>query len=351
MLDLDNPRIKDKQGLIWVRQARNLPQVKNNILPNSCNRPWYGMNLDKQGLVYICHCDGWLPYPVGHILDFDSIDEIYNSPIAKKIQQTIIDGTYEFCDTEHCPVVSNKEICVTDGSTYRIEVGIDESCNLSCPSCRKESIFHDVNETYHEMLLWVNRLKQWISKSPNKKFDIYIGGNGEPFASPIYLNLLYNEFEYNNISYYIRTNGNLAQRHISELQILPKLKRIEISIDAASKEIYEKVRKPGRWKNLQENVDYLIDMKKIYNFHMVGNFVIQKTNLNDILPFIDWCAERHIEPCFTVLENWASFDNFDQECVHRSTDPLFPDFIDIIKSQKFRSIKTDWLKNYVNFLK
>jgi len=334
-------------GLDWTRKARNLPSIKTNVSPMQCTKPWHDMQIDKNGFVYICGCNGWLPYPVGKVLDFETIEEVYQSHNAKIIQKTIIDGTYEFCDTEHCPVRNDN--CVTThmvGQSYFIEVGIDESCNLACPSCRRNVIFHDANEIYNERLLWVQRLEQWIAKSPDKNFLLNMGSDGEPFASPLYLHLLKNRFVYNNVSYNIRTNGTLIKRHISSLELLPKLQYIELSIDAASKEVYENVRRPGKWNNLQENVDYLLQVQKSYNFKVGATFVIQKSNINDVLNFIDWCTERQIIPNFHLIQNWASFDNFDEQCVHRPQDALYSKFIEIINNPKFTKLNVGWSQDY-----
>lgn len=333
--------------LIWIRKTRNLPSIKTDIAPNMCNIPWTGMQIDRKGRVFICHCDGWLPYPVGNIMDFESIDEVYNSPVAKEIQQTIIDGTYKYCDTVHCPVKTDESTIQELGHHY-IEFGIDQSCNLSCPSCRKNIIFEDDEKVIDEKIQWTNQFKKWINNSDYKHLTVLIGGNGEPFASPVYLNLLKNEFVNKNVTYHIRTNATLAKRHMGSLNFLAQLNQIEISIDAASKGIYEHVRQPGKWKNLLENIDYLLEMRKQYKFRMVGNFVIQRANLIDVLPFIDWCNERDITPWFTLLQNWASFDNFDYQCVHRKTDELYNEFIKIIKTEKFQKTKMGWLIYYKN---
>jgi len=336
----------DDTGLVWTRQTRRLPRVKTNIAPRMCSKPWHEMQLDKQGRVFICGCNGWLPFPVGYITDFETIDQIYQSHNAKIIQQTIIDGTYEFCDTKHCPVTT--ENCIENfPPRYFIEIGIDESCNLACPSCRKHVIFNDNGDIYNKRLEWVSRINDWISKSPSKNFLLSIGSDGEPFASPLYIDLLKNNSLYKNVKYMIRSNGTLIKRHIDSLNILPHLENIDLSIDAASKEVYEDVRRPGKWNNLLENIDYLIELRKKYEFRIEATFVIQKSNIDDVLNFIDFCQSRKIIPRFHLLQDWASFDNFDEQCVHRPTDKLYKKFLQIIKTPKFRALDVGWVSNYL----
>lgn len=328
------------RDLVELQKKKNLPLIKKHILPRKCFKPWKSINIDHAGRVFICDCDGWLPYPVGHLFDFQNIEEIFESQWAKKIQKSISDGTYNYCDTDACPVSNYESNCTRLDDKYTISIGIDDSCNLACPSCRYEIRFNNEIDVVQTKLLWINRIKTWIEKiSKNTKVNICIGSNGEPFASPIYLNLLKNEFTESNVFYTIRTNGLLLKRELPDLNLLSKLELIEISIDAASKEVYEYVRQPGKWNNLVKNIDYLLELSQKHTFRMVGNFVIQRANLYDILPFIDWCQERGIQPNFTLLQHWTHFTNYDAECVHRPTDHLYQDFLKIIKTSKFQNLR------------
>lgn len=339
----------ENYDLIEMQKRKNLPSIKKDILPNQCYKPWRSINIDHAGRIFMCDCDGWLPYPVGYVFDFESLNDIFNSETAKKIQNSISVGTYEFCDTNECPVKTDIMYCKTMENKYVISIGIDDSCNLSCPSCRDEIRYTKDIVKNKNKLLWIDRIKSWIEKVPSYfNVHIYIGSNGEPFASPLYLNLLENEFNNQNVIYSIRTNGLLSKRKIKGLNLLPKLNSIDISIDAASKKVYEYVRQPGKWNTLVKNVDYLIELRKNYNFRIVGNFVIQKANIDDILPFIDWCDERDIVPCFTLLQHWTHFKNFDAECVHRPQDDLHKKFLEIIKSKKFKSVGSNarWSSHY-----
>lgn len=329
------------------RKKRNLPLIKTHVLPSKCFKPWGSITIDHAGRIFLCDCDGWLPYPVGHILQFQNIEEIFESQWAKKIQKSISDGTYEYCDTDTCPVTNYDSFCTSLPYNYTINIGIDDSCNLACPSCRYEIRFNNEINVIQTKLLWINQIKAWIEKlSKNTKVHICIGSNGEPFASPIYLDLLKNEFINDNVFYSIRTNGLLSKRELPGLNIVSKLKLVEISIDAASKEVYEYVRQPGKWNNLVKNIDYLVELRQRHNFQMVGNFVIQKANLYDVLPFIDWCQERSIHPNFTLLQHWSHFTNYDELCVHRPTDHLYQEFLNIIKTTKFQNCGVPWIKKY-----
>ena len=68
--------------LIWIRRSRGLPQPKV-IAPNRCEHPWKVTNIDCHGRVFVCLCDEWVPWTVGHVMDFESFDEIFGSVTAR----------------------------------------------------------------------------------------------------------------------------------------------------------------------------------------------------------------------------------------------------------------------------
>jgi MoaA/NifB/PqqE/SkfB family radical SAM enzyme len=276
-------------------------------------------------------------------LDFDNFEEIFQSSTAKMVQQSITRGEYEYCDVTHCGVIAEVKRIPYD---YEIQIGIDDSCNLQCPSCRPGMIFRDSEEYVNERKLWLDKVQSWIFKNHDKKINILIGSNGEPFASPIYKEFLKSKFD-SNVHYEIRSNGTLIMRHIDELSVLPNLKIIKLSIDAASAATYERVRKPAKWNTLLQNIDYLNILKEKYNFEIYASFVIQRENLEDVLQFVDFCQDNELDSCdFTLLQDWGSFSNFKNEAVHDPEHELYNRFREIISDKKLRKLNPPWLVNY-----
>jgi wyosine [tRNA(Phe)-imidazoG37] synthetase (radical SAM superfamily) len=207
-------------------------------------------------------------------------------------------------------------------------------------------IFKDDTDYVQERQLWLARVQYWIDRTPDKKINILIGSNGEPFASPIYTNFLKSQFN-ENVSYEIRSNGTLIKRHINDLSILPNLKIIKLSIDAATAPTYERVRRPAKWNTLLDNIDYINILKETYKFQVFASFVIQRENLEDVLEFIEFCNDNDIDSCdFTLLQDWGSFHNFDAEAVHNPQHHLHSRFLQIIRDPKFIKLNPPWLCNY-----
>lgn len=331
-----------EHDLIFHRLNRNLPS-KKNIQPNRCNWPWKEVHIDRLGRIFLCGCDAWVPYSAGHILDFSNFEEIFTSTTAQKVQGSIRLGEYEYCDTTHCGVEAEIKNIEYD---YEIQIGIDDSCNLQCPSCRSSMIFRDDDFYVNERQTWLARVQQWITQVPDKKINILIGSNGEPFASAVYKQFLQSEFN-KNVNYEIRTNGTLIKRHVNDLSILPNLKIIKLSIDAATAATYERVRRPAKWNTLLDNIDYLNILKETYKFKIYASFVIQRENLEDVLEFIEFCNDNEIDSCdFTLLQDWGSFHDFDEQAVHMPGHNLHSRFLQIIAEPKFINLNPPWLRNY-----
>lgn len=331
-----------EHDLIFHRNTRNLPS-KKNIPGGRCEFPWKEIHIDRLGRIFLCGCDAWVPYSIGHVLDFDNFEKIFSNPTALLIQNSINVGEYEYCDTRNCGVESEIKKIAYD---YEIQIGIDDSCNLQCPSCRSVMKFNDEQNYVNERSKWLQQVWKWINQNSDKKINVLIGSNGEPFASPIYKNFLKSEFT-QNVHYEIRSNGTLIKKHIDDLSVLPNLKIIRLSIDAATPTTYEQVRKPAKWNTLIENINYLNKLKKNYSFRIHASFVIQKANLEDVLKFIEFCNDNDLDSCdFTLLQDWGSFHNFDAEAVHNPQHDLHSRFLQIIRDPKFIKLNPPWLCNY-----
>ena len=118
-----------------------------------CTLPFESVEVNSNGKLYFC-CASWQKKPFGD-LNKDSILSEWNSLAAKEIRQSILDGSYKFCNKDMCPYLQTNclkeyneltEIQQKLVSEQGIDAPIslmlnyDYSCNLSCPSCRYEKV-------------------------------------------------------------------------------------------------------------------------------------------------------------------------------------------------------------------
>jgi organic radical activating enzyme len=329
--------------LEYKRTVNKLPSDKQGI-KHFCKVPWSTLNLDHKGRIFLCNCDGWLPYPVGFIDEFNSIEEIFNSPTAISIQNSIAEKKFSYCVVDSCGV-KYKNIDTTP-NVISIQVGIDMSCNLSCPSCRERVIMDSSIEYAEIRKKWIDKIILWITSAQDQTFDILIGSNGEPFISKVYLDFMNKIQNLKNIRLHIRTNGSFLKTRLEELSkdFILNIHSIDVSIDAATKLTYEKVRRGGRWENLLDNLSYLASLTHIQKR---SSFVVQVANYKEMKQFVYLCEKYDMFPYFTFLSDWGTWHDFNKQCVHIPESPHYNEFKEIISDPIFenqdnlQSIKND----------
>ena len=80
------PTSKDHHGMNSLRQQqRNLPSIKTGLENVHCFVPSQIITISTNGVVYVCGCPVFLPFPVANILDVESFEEVRELPMVKKI--------------------------------------------------------------------------------------------------------------------------------------------------------------------------------------------------------------------------------------------------------------------------
>lgn len=314
-------------------------QHSTTYFNNSCNRPFKVMSIDSYCNVMLCSCSGWLPLPVGNILDFNSLDEVWNNGRAQYLQQNVVDKKYSFCAIEHCGI-TKKSI---HESTYQLAIGIDDSCNLACPSCRKELLMHSSGPEFEKKQRSIKHLVKLLEHF-DKPIHVSMSGTGDPLASHICRPFIKNYVPRNGQTFTITTNGLLIKKQLDDSKLLPVIRRFSISVDAGSAEVYHDVRRPGKWEVLLDNFDYLRNKNKNNITNL--NFCIQKKNYQDIPKFVELCNEYKFTATIHQLDDWGTWNktkvdnpsawtikngNFMDHNVLDTTHPEFNKCMDICK--------------------
>jgi len=125
-------------------------------------------------------------------------------------------------------------------------------------------------------------------------------GSGEFFASkPIFdffRSLDKKELPFLKVN--IMTNGTLftPERFDKLSNLNGMVNRIHVSIDAANKLTYEKLRRGGKWETLCENMEYISSLRvsnEIKNFTM--SFVVQKENFRQMRDYVTLAKQWHAD--------------------------------------------------------
>jgi sulfatase maturation enzyme AslB (radical SAM superfamily) len=303
-----------------------------------CVAPFEYLEITNHGGIYGC-CPGWMPKQLSKLEDVASV---WESDTLKDVQQSVMDGSYKYCSTEHCPAL-NKLVNngIVDKGFFQhkdefkstnpigpktINYAFDKSCNLSCPSCRTEKVMANTEE--------IKKI-EWVMSEIEKAYGstlqrIYLSGTADPFASKSFRKLLTNfdKTKYPKVyNIQLHTNALLLNKEMwDEMKDTQRyIKTMEISIDAATKKTYEIVRRGGDWDILIDNLKF-ISMLPITDITL--SMVVQDNNYMEMFDFYESMIDifgKKGKVFFKKITNWNTFSNaeFKLKEIH---NPLHPEF-------------------------
>jgi MoaA/NifB/PqqE/SkfB family radical SAM enzyme len=270
-------------------------------------------------------CPTWLKYPYNacntYIPEdssgFLKLDKFWNSDEMITFRKSIMDGSYSFCNKEICPnyfsstltplpdrakELIDQDTYVVDYPPLYIQANVDRACNLRCPSCREKLSAISNKKSY-------NWLKSILS---NGVEQVVINGTGELFKNQ-YLLAALNEIEkdkYPNLKCIdIITNGTLLNKtmwaSLSE-GFKALLRRVNVSIDAASEQTYKKIRVGGNYSRLLDNLRLICNLRKEEKIKgLTVSFVLQRSNVHELLDFVKLAKGFGVDGVsITKIEDW-----------------------------------------------
>jgi molybdenum cofactor biosynthesis enzyme MoaA len=282
----------------------------NYAVKNHCNAPSRVLVVDWKGDCFLCSCEAWLPISAGKITSFAKLADVWNSPTAQELQQDITDKKYTHCAVDRCGIIDNDII----QDPYLISINVDESCNLRCPSCRRDNIMLSSGPDYERKLNEVNHIVDLLEQF-EKPVHIVMSGNGDPLASAIMRPLIHRFRPRSTQTIRLFTNGLLMKKQLTDSTIVNHITQYFISIDAGSKDVYERVRLGGKWELLIDNLKFLQPIASNNKAEVLLKFVLQKDNYNDMKNFAELCIDMGFRGVINRLEDWGTWDAFQTEDV------------------------------------
>jgi MoaA/NifB/PqqE/SkfB family radical SAM enzyme len=326
-----------------------MPRGKNynGTITNSCNIPVTHVSVDANSNCFLCNCEGFLPVPVGRVDEFETLEQVWKSPVAQMLQDDIQQKKFSWCAITHCGVVSQS----IENPQHSLSINIDDSCNLACPSCRRELRMLEDGPEFEQKSKDLTRILEWLEKF-DQPINISLGSAGDALASQLIRNFIKNYKYKPGQTFMIATNGLLLKKIIADSAIRPAISDISISVDAASKEVYEQVRRPGKWSVLMDNLEWLVHNRQSSNVNL--NFVLQKTNFRDLPAFANLCQQFGFGGCVTALNDWGTWNtkpvvNPDAYTIangtyldHNVADPKHPEhneFIQVLRTVREKNFE------------
>ena len=337
------------------------------FLDRTCIQPWINVDIYWDGEVWVC-CPGWMNTSVGNLLR-QSWDDIWNGEIIRKIRQSMLDSTFEYCKPDDCIFLLDKEISwpmyATDSSlsenleedwgnlkpikkyyknkeTYDpigpavVTMSYDRSCNLQCPTCRHEIEMYTPKNPFYNQLLKIHKI---VTEVVCKDADqIIVSGSGDAFGSVLHRDFMrkFDKKNYPKVEFiYPMTNAVLWDKKMwdSMKGVHPYVKSCYISIDAVTSETYNKVRtlKPshGNFEQLIENLKFINtipDLKRI-----ALTFVVSELNYFEVDKFLDmkrYFPDKDIEFRYYKIMDWGHLGKkYGEYAIHEENHPKYKDFL------------------------
>lgn len=280
-----------------------------------CYRPFTSVLIDDFGDVYFC-CMAWQidnSLKLGNLKE-SSLQELWNNDKAKKARGDMYaNKTSQYCSEKTCPIRLSKthidvnnlldpyykelftELCIDDINNKNtmlrsfpsfIAIGLDKRCNLDCIMCTAKNIdglsFLEIEKTVTNLF---NEIKSHIHDVRR----LFLSANGEPLLSKDVTSLLREtaHLKENKISIEMLSNGNLLTPEMFDQIKHNNFFSMAFSVDAATKETYEHIRRKGNWDQLMKNLSYISKLRgesKIRHFEI--NMTVMKMNFKQIYDFI-----------------------------------------------------------------
>ena len=291
----------------------------------TCSNPFTTLEIhDNVG--FVC-CPSWLPNKIE--LNGTSLKDVYSGESVVDIRNSILDGSFKYCNKELCPHLSkllnygvtSGPIHLKSNSNYTtpiiepttpttILMNFDRTCNYKCPSCRVDLIV--------ESSKGIERIEKTIEEidtyySANVK-TLYITGTGDPFVSVSFRNYLrnFNPKKYPKLTnIHFHTNASMWTKEMwdSMPNVHKYVTSCEISIDAGTKDTYEnKTRLGGKWDTLINNLNFISTIDTLKS--VKTSFVVQDSNYMEMGTFYNLMYsifEKKVNVFFGKITNWGTF--------------------------------------------
>ncbi len=306
-----------------------------------CSNPFEFLFVGNDAGNWVC-CPSWLPKRAGNTNDLQPAQD-WNSPAAQEIRASILDGSFRHCSPT-CPVlvardgpvsaledvkdprlldiIAHGRTALSDGPK-KIYACYDRSCNLACPSCRK-----DFDQASAPERVGIEAVQNAVldQLGPHVE-ELIVTGSGDPFGSPTFRKLLQNldPAAYPNLrNVSLHTNAQLwtpgSWSKLSRIHHL--IKKAHISVDAARPETYAINRRGGTLDRLVRNLEFIATL----DIKVTLSFVVQANNFVEMPEFVELGRKRFdFQVFFTQLDDWGAFgddDDYYRRAVHLPSHPL-----------------------------
>ena len=241
-------------------------------------------------------------------------------------------------------------------------MGRQSPSRLSCPSCRVNKVYLTEGPIYERKILIQQKIiNEVFGESHDRNCKINVTGSGDPFGSKIFRDLLFGieGSKYPNVKITLQTNGVMFTPKYWESmsKIHKNISTVLVSLDAASEETYNIVRRGGNWGVLMKNLKNMSKLRKENKIKFLRlDFVVQKTNYKEMPDFVKICKEFNVDQSyFSLVSDWGtwSVEEYQKHAIWKKDHEEFEDFIKVMKNPIFNDqiVNLGNVTEYANYAK
>jgi MoaA/NifB/PqqE/SkfB family radical SAM enzyme len=261
-----------------------------------CPRPWMSLEVMENGVVKAC-C--WSLFELGNVQE-RAIVEIWRGERVEELRRRLLERALAEVCPSYCPMLNDTQSAKrylnilslaprhrlnkrkieralatleisTDAFPLKLRILPTMSCNIRCIMCKQD---HDAvqdlpfsNYSLTEMLPYLSSLSA-------------VGG--EPLVSREYREFItqFQPAQYPDCRFKMVTNGLLLHRGFHDL-IPGRFEEVIVSVDGATKETYERIRKGASWEILQNNLLKLVCHPR-RDYNVIVAFTIMRSNYHEL---------------------------------------------------------------------
>ena len=321
-----------------------------------CMKPFERIRIQEDGEVFsCCSVQAKWGHSYGNVFTH-SYEEIWNSDNAKKMRYCVSKGSFEYC-YDYCP---NKlkigqnffpreqspykferwQDCHIDTSPKIVNLAVDKSCNLSCVICRNNVKIASRDESERILDMLINVVRPML-----KNCEIIDFSTGEFFVS--YAN---QEFvktlcskEFPLLKLKIFTNALLlTPSKWDEFETVhDMMSTIAVSIDAATNETYEAVRRGGSFDKLCCNMEFISSLRREGKIDLLDlSFVVQERNFKEMEMFFEMGKKWNVDSIRykrLISHGVYTHDSFSQSDVFNPNHPNYDEAKRMLQNVKKNS--------------
>lgn len=221
----------------------------------------------------------------------------------------------------HLDILASRKIVVPGPRV--INLGYDPSCNLACPSCRREAVRFTPGHPKYELLRAFQ--DQTIRPMMTTARWAFFAGYGDPFGSPLYWELLQTlrPEECPELELVFLTNGlGFTPRNYALILMRERIKVVQFSVDATNADTYHALR-GGSWTRLLQNCSFVADLRKRGKIdRSEWGFVFQAANWRELPMFLEMARAYNVDKvCVYTMLNHAHGDEYGAHAIHHKEHP------------------------------